>query len=164
MCGAPAVLMRMDLARQQELIRRAHGRGDGSVEKKARRTVYRSFRGSAEAGALVDDIRRQQRPLAPDFLRRYFGDGPTSAMSQAARTTTSGKESHAVPGMLLQVRRSVRRWARVTGLTGRKLWRRPGSRIRESRAGAAPAARRFEASTMRLIFSGGVPTTEPPPR
>lgn len=70
-CGAPAVLMRMDLAYQAELIR--HAQTDaGSGLQPLRHTVYRSFRGEEEEDRIAKDIICAQQSLPPEFLRRYF--------------------------------------------------------------------------------------------
>ena len=71
-CGAPAVLMRMNLGYQEALIRSARGEGPSPDGVDAHRTVYRGFRRAEGACQAAGRIRRAQRPLAHDFMRTYF--------------------------------------------------------------------------------------------
>ncbi len=79
-CGALAVLLRMDLARQRELIRQARGEAPDPA-RRLRRTVYRVFRGEAEEFRFAGRVRKLRRPLPPAFLRRHFRGAPAGALN-----------------------------------------------------------------------------------
>lgn len=78
-CGAMAVLLRMDLAHQRELIRQARGETESS-NRRLSRTVYRVFRGEAERNRFADLVRKLRRPLPTEFLRRIFHGEPPCAL------------------------------------------------------------------------------------
>jgi hypothetical protein len=72
-CGAPAVLLEIDLAWQRKVIDWVRGEGpqpDGVNE--ARRTVYRSFCSQADERCLAARIRRSRHAPEQAFVRRYF--------------------------------------------------------------------------------------------
>jgi hypothetical protein len=71
-CGAPAVLMRMDLAYQEQLIQHARGEGPCPDGDAVRHTVYRSFRGRSGERDAAERIWLVQQPLSAGFLRKYF--------------------------------------------------------------------------------------------
>ena len=71
-CGAPAVLMRVDLGFQGRVIRWVHGEGACPAGDLPRHTIYRSFWNEAEERAVEERIRRIRQPLPAEFLRRYF--------------------------------------------------------------------------------------------
>jgi hypothetical protein len=71
--GAPAVLLRMDLALQRALIRYEHGEGEKPAGYQPR-TVYRRFSPLAEEAVKVLRMRRCMRPLNRAFLKRHFAE------------------------------------------------------------------------------------------
>jgi hypothetical protein len=74
-CGAPAVLMRLDLELQKDVIRFEHGEGTKPEGYHGRRTFYRYFSTEAEERDRVRRIRAACGPLSRDFLREYFVEG-----------------------------------------------------------------------------------------
>ena len=89
-CGAMAVLLRMDLARQRDLIRQAHGETEAE-ERRMRRTVYRVFRSEADEARFAARVRKLRRPLPPDFLRRHFHSRPADALNLSDKSDLSDK-------------------------------------------------------------------------
>ena len=79
-CGALAVLLRMDLARQREMIRLARGE-EPDPTGRLRRTVYRGFRDEAEEYRFAARVRKLRCPLPFTFLRRYFSGTPACVLN-----------------------------------------------------------------------------------
>ena len=66
--GAPAVLLRLDLAYPETEVRRIGGAGHGAGE----RTLYPYFYTWLEEGAVAEFLARQHRPMSAEE-QRYFG-------------------------------------------------------------------------------------------
>ncbi len=71
-CGAPAVLLRLDLEWQRQVMRWEQGEGPVPVTKPNGRTYYRWFSKMAEEETRVNRMRKAVHPLSEKFIRRYF--------------------------------------------------------------------------------------------
>ena len=70
-CDAPAVLMRLDLARQKKVIRWEHGEGP-KPEGKVGKTFYKYFSCRADERRKVARMRECLLAPSEEFLKRYF--------------------------------------------------------------------------------------------
>ncbi|MBA4388698.1 MAG: hypothetical protein C0404_12005 [Verrucomicrobia bacterium] len=70
--GAPAVLLRMDLAVQEAVIRWAKGEGALPEGLNPRHTIYRSFATREEESEMAARIRVSRGRLDGEFFREYF--------------------------------------------------------------------------------------------
>jgi hypothetical protein len=71
-CGAPAVLLRLDLELQKAAIRWSHGEGAVPKGFERSRTFYRYFSTALEELERVARLKECSGTLGRDFLERYF--------------------------------------------------------------------------------------------
>ena len=71
-CGAPAVLMQLDLARQRQVIRWAHEEGPRPEGGEVGRTFYGHFSNREDEARRVEWLRAGMCPPDEPFLRKYF--------------------------------------------------------------------------------------------
>ena len=71
-CGAPAVLLRLDLGREERSRRYAHGEGPKPADYPGGRTMYPRVSGRIEEESRVQRLRQFRRRPDGAFIRRYF--------------------------------------------------------------------------------------------
>jgi hypothetical protein len=71
-CGAAAVLLKLDLELKERVTRSVHGEGAPVEGVEGRRTIYRYFSPREEENRRVAWLKRSLRPPSEEFLMRYF--------------------------------------------------------------------------------------------
>ncbi len=82
-CGAEAVLLRMDLALQARMIEQARAPQSGPDSKRLRRTVYRAFRDAMAERNFARCVRRLQRLYPPMPYDRSYLQGTNLFMPRS---------------------------------------------------------------------------------